>query len=66
MLQNTRKQPGEERGKSDHSRSENQERKNYEGFEGMNYEQERKPYPRNTNNSRQNDDNDNWQRGGDC
>jgi hypothetical protein len=46
MLQNTRDEQGANRKNSEIRRNEKRDRKNYEGFEGMNYEQSRKPYPR--------------------
>jgi hypothetical protein len=51
MLQNTRNQPSDDQGNSGRGSNEAQDRKNYEGFEGMNYEQRRQPYyPQHTSN----------------
>ena len=44
MSQNTRNQPSDSQGNSGRGSNEMQERNNYEGFEGMNYEQRRQPY----------------------
>jgi hypothetical protein len=44
MSQNTRNQPSDSQGNSGRGSGERQNRKNYEGFEGMNYEQRRQPY----------------------
>lgn len=53
MSQNMRIQPSDSQGSSGRASNETQERKNYEGFEGMNYEQIRKPYnPQYRRNSR--------------
>ena len=51
MSQNTRNQPSDSQGNSGRGSDEMKDRKNYEGFEGMNYEQRRQPYnPQHTNN----------------
>lgn len=56
MSQNMRNQPSDSQGNSGRGSDENQDRKNYEGFEGMNYEQIRQPYnPHHTGNSSRND-----------
>lgn len=44
MSQNTRNQQGDSQSNSGRGSNDTQERKNYEGFEGMNYEQRRQPY----------------------
>ena len=44
MSQNTRNQPSDSQGNSGRGYNETQRRKSYEGFEGMNYEQKRRPY----------------------
>jgi hypothetical protein len=44
MSQNSRNKPGET-GNSGRGMNDSPERKSYEGFEGMNYEQVRQPYP---------------------
>lgn len=44
MSQNTRNQPGGSQENSGRNSGADRERKNYEGFEGMNYEQIRQPY----------------------
>jgi hypothetical protein len=44
MSQNTGNQPGDSQGNSGRGLNESQERKSYEGFEGMNYEQRRQPF----------------------
>ena len=44
MSQNTRNQQSDSQGNSGRGSNESQDRKNYEGFEGMNYEQRRQPY----------------------
>jgi hypothetical protein len=63
MLQNLRNQPGDSQGNSGRGADETQERKNYEGFEGMNYEQRRPPYnPHHTGNSNGNDGDGNSKR----
>ena len=60
MLQNMRNQPSDSGGNSGRGSNEMQERKNYEGFEGMNYEQRRQPYnPQYTNNNRGKDSDSN-------
>lgn len=52
MSQNTRNQPSDSQGNSGRGSNETQDRKNYEGFEGMNYEQRRQPYnPQHTGSS---------------
>jgi hypothetical protein len=55
MLQNMRNQPSDSQGNSGRESKDTQERKNYEGFEGMNYEQRRQPYnPQSIGNNRRN------------
>ena len=44
MLQISLNQPGESQENTGRSSAENEERERYEGFEGMNFEQVRKPY----------------------
>ena len=44
MLQNMRNQQGDSQGNFGRGSNETEDRKNYEGFEGMNYEQRRQPY----------------------
>ena len=45
MMDNSRNRPAGEQGNSSRTSSENGDnRKSYEGFEGMNYEQIRQPY----------------------
>lgn len=44
MSQNMRNQPCDSQGNSGRGSNETQDRENYEGFEGMNYEQRRQPY----------------------
>ena len=44
MSQNSRNKPGDS-GNSGRGMNDSHERKSYEGFEGMNYEQVRQPYP---------------------
>ena len=44
MSQNTGNQPSDSKGNSGRGSNDTQDRKNYEGFEGMNYEQVRQPY----------------------
>jgi hypothetical protein len=52
MSQNTGNQPSDSQGNSGRGSNESQERKNYEGFEGMNYEQRRQPFnPQHTGNN---------------
>ena len=52
MLQNMRNQPSESQGNSGRESNTNRERKDYEGFEGMNYEQRRQAYdPKHIGNS---------------
>jgi hypothetical protein len=47
-----RNQPSEIEGNSGRGSNETHDRKNYEGFEGMNYEQRRQPYnPQHTSSS---------------
>ncbi|MGZ5287793.1 MAG: hypothetical protein ACXWB9_11430 [Flavisolibacter sp.] len=56
MSQNMRNQPGEGQGNSGRG-DEHQERKRFDGFEGMNYEQKRQPFnPQHTTNSRNQDE----------
>jgi hypothetical protein len=56
MSQKMRNEVNDIRGSSGRGSNEAQEEKNYEGFEGMNYEQRRKPYnPQHINNNRGND-----------
>jgi hypothetical protein len=63
MSQNMRNQPGDSQGNSGRGSSDNSERKNYEGFEGMNYEQKRQPYnPPHADNTSGNDSNGNSKR----
>jgi hypothetical protein len=63
MSQNMGNQPSDSQGSSGRGSNETQERKNYEGFEGMNYEQKRQPYnPQHVNNSRSNIHDDNERR----
>jgi hypothetical protein len=53
MSQNMRNQPGDSQGSSGRGSKDTQERKDYEGFEGMNYEQRRQPYnPQHITNNR--------------
>jgi hypothetical protein len=50
-----RNQPSDSQGSSGRGSKDRQENKNYEGFEGMNYEQRRKPYnPQSITNNRSN------------
>lgn len=44
MSQNMGNQPSDSQGNSGRGSTEAQDRKNYEGFEGMNYEQRRQPF----------------------
>jgi hypothetical protein len=56
MSQNTRNTPGDREGNSGRGTNDSQERQQYEGFEGMNYEQVRRPFnPRQTGNSSSDD-----------
>lgn len=56
MSQESRREQGWERDIS-HMSNANGERKNYEGFEGMNYEQFRQPYnPKHVNRNSSNDE----------
>jgi hypothetical protein len=56
MSQDTRNQPSERQRIPDRASNINQDRKRYEGFDGMNYEQRRQPYnPQNTNNKKRNE-----------
>ena len=55
MSQNMRNQQGDSQGNSGRGSNDAQDGKNYEGFEGMNYEQKRKPYnPQSISNNRGN------------
>jgi hypothetical protein len=63
MSQNMRNQPSDSQGNSGRGSEEAQDRKNYEGFEGMNYEQRRQPYdPQHISSSGGNDSNGNSER----
>ena len=63
MSQNLRNQPGDSQGNSGRGLNETQDRKNYEGFEGMNYEQIRQPFnPQQSSSSSGNDSDDNSKR----
>ena len=56
MSQNLRNQPGEGQGNSGRG-DDHQDRKRYEGFEGMNFEQRRQPFnPQRTSNNRNQED----------
>jgi len=44
MSQNMRNEASDSQGNSGRGSNDTQERRNYEGFEGMNYEQRRQPY----------------------
>jgi len=56
MSQNTRNQPGDSQGNSGRESNDRREQRNYEGFEGMNYEQRRQPYnPGHISNNRRDD-----------
>jgi len=56
MSQNLWSPSGDSQENSGRGLDEKQERKNYEGFEGMNYEQKRQPYnPKHTSTKRGND-----------
>jgi hypothetical protein len=58
MSQDSSNRPGERQGNSGRASNESQNRKRYEGFEGMNFEQIRQPYnPQSAN--RTSDPNDN-------
>jgi hypothetical protein len=50
MTQNTRHELSDSQGNSGRGLNEIQNRKVSEGFEGMNYEQRRQPYPQHTSN----------------
>lgn len=63
MSQNLRNQQGDSQGNSGRGSNESQERKNYEGFEGMNYEQRRPPYnPHHTSSGSRSDGDSNGER----
>lgn len=63
MLQSMRNQPGDSQGNSGRGSNDNEERKNHEGFEGMNYEQRRQPYnPQHIDNDTANDNDGNSKR----
>jgi hypothetical protein len=63
MTQNMRNEPSDRQRSSGRGSNETPERRNYEGFEGMNYEQKRQPYnPQHTSNSRGNDSDSNRKR----
>lgn len=63
MSQNTRNQQSDSQGNSGRGLGEMQDNSNYEGFEGMNYEQRRQPYnPQHANNSSGDDSDGNSQR----
>jgi hypothetical protein len=63
MSQNMRNQPSDSQGNSGRGSDDMQDRKNSEGFEGMNYEQRRQPYnPQYTSNNGGNDSNNNSER----
>lgn len=63
MSQNTRNQQSDSQGNSGRGLGEMQDSSNYEGFEGMNYEQRRQPYnPQHTSNSSGDDSDGNSQR----
>lgn len=56
MSQNMRNQQSDSQGNSGRGSGETEDRKNYEGFEGMNYEQRRQPYnPQHINDNGRND-----------
>jgi hypothetical protein len=58
MSQNIRSESSDSKGNSGRGSNESQDRKSYEGFEGMNYEQKRQPYnPRPIGNTSGNDSN---------
>lgn len=44
MRQNKWENPGEDKNNNERSADKSRERGNYEGFEGMNYEQRRQPF----------------------
>lgn len=57
MSQNMGNKPGDSQGNSGRGSDNSQERKMYEGFEGMNYEQIRQPYnPHHSSNGSRDDD----------
>lgn len=63
MLQNTRNQQSNSQGHPGRGSNDTQESKNYEGFEGMNYEQRRQPYdPQHIGNYSSNDSNNGTER----
>jgi hypothetical protein len=62
MSQNSRNMTGDA-GNSGRGMNDSHERKSYEGFEGMNYEQVRQPYPSQENASNSSGENSN--KGGD-
>ena len=63
MSQNMRNQPSDNQGNSGRGSNETQERKNYEVFEGMNYEQRRQPFnPQHLNYNTANDNDGNSNR----
>ena len=55
MSENLRNQPFENKGNADHCSRENRVRSDYEGFEGMNYEQRRPSYNPRKISSKKND-----------
>ena len=55
MSQISRNQPGDNQGSAGRGMNESHERKHLEGFEGMNFEQIRQPYP-NRKSNYQNED----------
>jgi hypothetical protein len=63
MSQNTRIESSDSQGNSGRGSDDSIERKSYEGFEGMNYEQRRQPYnPQHTSNGNGNNSNGNEKR----
>jgi hypothetical protein len=63
MSQNMRNEASDSQGNSGRGSNDTQERRNYEGFEGMNYEQRRQSYnPQHTSNSIANDNDSNSKR----
>lgn len=63
MSQNLRNKPSDNQGNSGRGSDDAPERKNYEGFEGMNYEQRRQPYnPQHTGNGHGENSNGNSER----
>ena len=53
MIQKTRERPDKGRADTERASNQNQGKKRYEEFEGMNYEQKREPYnPHNSENRR--------------